>query len=282
MTAYVFAEPTEDIENASFVKNKWRFCAVAADCVRNVKKLIVFDLDGTLASSKQAIDEEMSRLFIELLDIGSVAVISGGDWPQFERQLLGQLTPHNTFAKLFLLPTSGTKFYRFDRAWAQVYADTFTDDERQRVTDALATAVSDSGLADEGTWGDQIEDRGSQITFSALGQQAPPDAKAAWDPDIRKRSALKAMLDLALPDFAVRIGGSTSVDITRPGIDKAYGIRKLAEISGFDVSEMLFVGDALYPGGNDAPVRDAGVATIAVTDISDTKLVIETIVKLGG
>ena len=247
-----------------------------------MKKLIVFDLDGTLATSKQAIDNDMGRLFVELLDMRSVAVISGGDWPQFERQLLGQLTPNKGFTKLYLLPTSGTKFYRFDGLWTQVYADTFTDDERQRVIDALAKAVSDSGLADEDIWGDQIEDRGSQITFSALGQQAPPDAKAAWDPDIRKRSALKITLDLALPDFAVRIGGSTSVDITRPGIDKAYGIRKLAEISGFDLSVMLFVGDALYPGGNDAPVRDAGVATIAVNDISDTKLVIETIIKLGG
>ena len=214
-----------------------------------MKKLIVFDLDGTLATSKQAIDDDMRRLFVELLDIRSVAVISGGDWPQFERQLLGRLTPSDTFAKLFLLPTSGTKFYRFDRVWTQIYAYTFTADERQRVKNALAQAASDSGLTDDGVWGDQIEDRGSQITFSGLGQQAPPDAKAAWDPDIQKRNRLKAMLDRALPEFAVRIGGSTSIDITRPGIDKAYGIRKLAKLSGFGLPEMLFVGDALFPGG---------------------------------
>ena len=247
-----------------------------------MKKLIVFDLDGTLATSKQAIDDDMGRLFVELLDIWPIAVISGGDWPQFERQLLGQLMPNDTFDRLFLLPTSGTKFYRFDRAWAQVYADIFTDDERPRVTNALAKAVTDSGLKDDSVWGEQIENRGSQITFSGLGQQAPPDAKAAWDADIQKRTRLKALLDLALPDFAVRIGGSTSIDITRPGVDKAYGIRKLAAISGFDLPEMLFVGDALYPGGNDSPVRDAGVATIAVNDISETKLVIETIIKLGS
>ncbi len=247
-----------------------------------MKKLIVFDLDGTLATSKQAIDEDMRGLFVELLGIRSVAVISGGDWPQFERQLLEQLPPSNIFTNLFLLPTSGTKFYRFDRLWTQIYADTFTDDERRRVKDALGRAVSGSGLAGEGVWGEQIEDRGSQITFSGLGQQAPTDAKAAWDPHIQKRNRLKTLLDRALPDFAVRIGGSTSIDITRPGIDKAYGIHKSASVSGFDLPEMLFVGDALYPGGNDAPVRDAGVATIAVNDISETKLVIETIIKLGS
>lgn len=246
------------------------------------KKLIVFDLDGTLATSKQAIDEDMGRLFVELLGIRSIAVISGGDWPQFERQLLGQLPPTDTFAKLFLLPTSGTKFYRFDRMWTQIYADTLTAIERQQIKDALAQAVTESGLGSERVWGDQIEDRGSQITFSGLGQQAPPDAKAAWDPDIQKRNRLKVLLDRALPDFAVRIGGSTSIDVTRPGIDKAYGIRKLAQLSGFGLPEMLFVGDALYPGGNDSPVRDAGVATIAVNDISETKLVIQTIIKLNG
>lgn len=247
-----------------------------------MKRLIVFDLDGTLAASKQPIDEDMRRLFVELLEIRPVAVISGGDWPQFERQLLGQLIPSIAFTELFLLPTSGTKFYRFDGAWTQVYSDIFTADERQRITDALIQAISASRLPDDRVWGDQIEDRGSQITFSGLGQDAPLDAKAGWDPDLRKRNGLKALLDRALPDFAVRIGGATSVDVTRPGIDKAYGIRKLAKASGFGLSEMLFVGDSLYLGGNDAPVRDAGVSTIAVNDIGETKLVIETILKLNN
>ncbi len=247
-----------------------------------MKKLIAFDLDGTLATSKQSVDAEMARLMIELLKLHAVAVISGGDWPQFERQLLDQLPLRGKYDKFFLLPTSGTKFYRFDGVWSQVYADNFSVEERDRVMDALTSAAAEVGFADETIWGEQIEDRGSQITFSGLGQEAQPDVKASWDPDIQKRNRLKALLDMRLPDFAVRIGGSTSVDITKPGIDKAYGIKKLAVISGFGLSEMLFVGDALYPGGNDAPVRDAGVATIAVHDIADTKLVIETIIKLAS
>jgi phosphomannomutase len=247
-----------------------------------IKTLIVFDLDGTLATSKQAIDAEMAGLFVQLLALRGVAVISGGDWPQFERQLLRQLPTRGQYEKLFLLPTSGTKFFRFEGLWSQVYADIFSTEEREHVMDALTSAAAEAGLADETVWGDQIEDRGSQITFSGLGQEAPPDIKARWDPDIQKRNRLKMLLDARLPDFAVRIGGSTSVDITKPGIDKAYGINKLSVISGVALSEMLFVGDALYPGGNDAPVRDAGVTTIAVRDIADTKLVMETIIKLAG
>ena len=247
-----------------------------------VKRLVIFDLDGTLASSKQAIDDEMALLLFELLTIRQVAVISGGDWPQFERQLLGRLPASSHLDSLLLMPTSGTKFYRFDSVWKLVYADIFTLDEREEIVAALETVVAEAGLADEIIWGERIEDRGSQITYSGLGQQAPLEEKAKWDPDVRKRTKLKAILERRLPDFAVRVGGSTSIDVTRPGIDKAYGIRKLVQSTGFDIDEMLFVGDALYPGGNDAPVRDFGVATIAVRDIDETKLVIQTILRLLG
>ena len=248
--------------------------------METIKRLVVFDLDGTLAASKQAIDGDMALLLAKLLEVRLVAVISGGDWPQFERQLLGHLPASARLDNMLLMPTSGTKYYRFAGSWTQVYAELFGAEEQRRIFSAFEEAVAEAGLTDDRSWGERIEDRGSQITFSGLGQQAPLEEKEKWDPDLRKRTRLKAMLERRLPDVAVRIGGSTSIDITRPGIDKAYGIRKLAEATSFDIDEMLFIGDALYPGGNDAPVRDFGVATIAVRDIGETKLVIETILRL--
>ena len=250
--------------------------------METVKRLVVFDLDGTLAASKQSIDGDMALLLANLLEVRLVAVISGGDWPQFERQLLGHLPASARLDNLLLMPTSGTKFYRFDGSWKKVYAELFGAEERRRIGRAFEEAVAEAGLADDRSWGEKIEDRGSQITFSGLGQQAPLEQKENWDRDLQKRTRLKAMLERRLPDVAVRIGGSTSIDITRPGVDKAYGIRKLAEATGCNIDEMLFVGDALYSGGNDAPVRDFGVATIAVRDITDTKLVIETLLRVFG
>lgn len=123
-----------------------------------------------------------------------------------------------------------------------------------------------------------IEDRGSQITFSALGQKAPLDAKTRWDPDFAKRRKIKAILDTLLPEFAVRLGGTTSIDVTKLGIDKAYGIRKLRDVLGVSLEEMLFIGDALFVGGNDYPAKEAGVVTIQVRDPDETKRVIETLV----
>ncbi len=243
-----------------------------------MKRLVAYDLDGTLAQSKQPIDPETAALLARLTQVAAVAVISGGDWPQFTQQLVGKLPDDTDLDRLFLLPASGTKLYRYQRRWEQVYAELFTEDERTRILNALATSISDQGLDSVQSWGEKIEDRGSQITFSGLGQQAPLDAKQAWDPDFAKRKRLQTALSLLLPGFAVRVGGSTSVDITRKGIDKAYGLAKLAAASGIPVSEMIFIGDALYPGGNDYAVHEAGIDTIGVRDVIETRRVSEAIV----
>jgi phosphomannomutase len=244
-----------------------------------MKKLIVFDLDGTLAGSKAPLDAEMSGLLHDLFGIVKVAVISGGDWPQFEEQLLGNLPNDERLANLSLLPTCGTKFYRYAApAWKPIYSEDFTTAERDRILSSLEKAISMADFKPDKLWGAQIEDRGSQITFSALGQQAPLEEKIKWDPEVTKRKKIKAILDTLIPDFSVRTGGSTSIDITKPGIDKAYGIRKLRDNLGISIREMIYVGDALYAGGNDYPAEEAGVDCIPVQDPHETKRVIQTII----
>jgi len=243
-----------------------------------MKKLIVFDLDGTLAESKSSIDAEMAQLLAVLMKVAKVAVISGGDLPQFERQLLGGLTQGASLAGLYLLPTCGTKFFRYDGKWEKVYSEDFTADESAKIITALKKTIAAARLGIEKTWGEAIEDRGSQITFSALGQEAPLEEKRKWDPDFSKRKKLKAALDELIPEFYVRLGGTTSVDITKPGIDKGYGIRKLRDTLDIAIADMIFVGDALFPGGNDYPAKEAGALSIAVRDVHEAKRVIESIV----
>jgi HAD superfamily hydrolase (TIGR01484 family) len=221
----------------------------------------------------------MSGLLHDLLTVVKVAVISGGDWPQFEKQLLSNLPHDERLANLSLLPTCGTKFYRYDSAdWKKVYSEDFTTDQRERILSSLKKAIGVAGFKIEKLWGEQIEDRGSQITFSALGQQAPLEEKEKWDSDFAKRKKIQAILDTLIPEFSVRIGGSTSVDITKPGIDKAYGIRKLRDLLGISLEEMIFVGDALYVGGNDYPAEQAGVVSIPVRDPNETKRVTQAII----
>jgi phosphomannomutase len=242
-----------------------------------MKRLIVFDLDGTLARSKSAIDAEMSLLLGGLLDVVRVAIISGGDWPQFEAQVLGHLRRDAHMSRLSLLPTCGTKFFAYDARWQALYSEDLSTSDKSKILGALNRALDETGLRAKGLWGEAVEDRASQITFSALGQHAPLDAKAEWDPHFDKRQKIRAVMETLIPGFSIRLGGTTSIDVTKLGIDKAYGIRKLKEVIGVPLEEMLFIGDALFVGGNDRPAKDAGVTCIQVRDAEETKRVIETL-----
>ncbi|MFI6988549.1 HAD-IIB family hydrolase [Nonomuraea wenchangensis] len=228
--------------------------------------LVAFDLDDTLAVSKSQIDERMAALLGRLLDAVEVCVISGGQFAQFQTQVLRHLPiDDRQRARLHLMPTCGTRYYRWkDGDWSLVYAEDFAESEKAEIIEVLTRSAKELGLWSDDTWGDIIEDRGSQITFSALGQQAPPNAKYAWDPDGAKRRLLCARVSEQLPTLEVRGGGSTSVDITRQGVDKAYGIGRLLEALDLSIGDVLFVGDRLDEGGNDYPVKRMGVECVAV------------------
>jgi len=248
-----------------------------------MKKLIVFDLDGTLAESKASIDAEMAKLLNSLLAIVKVAVISGGAWQQFEKQVLAHLSHDGRLKNLSLLPTCGTKFYKYESSWELLYSEDFTEAEDKKIIGSLKQTIASFDGKAAKVWGEIIEDRGSQITFSALGQQAPLEEKKKWDPDFTKRKKMKGILDLLIPEFSVRLGGATSIDVTKQGIDKAYGIRKLRDVLGIAIEDMIFIGDAVFPGGNDYPAKEAGALSIEVKDPHETKRVIEAIIAcLGG
>jgi hypothetical protein len=245
-----------------------------------MKQLVAFDLDGTLAESKQPLKDDMADAIADLLGVADVAVISGGDWPQFEKQVASRLPARAAREKLWLMPTTGTKLYTCrEGQWAPVYAELFTDAQRKGIIAAFNASLDATGFTPEQTWGERIEDRGSQITFSALGQQAPLEAKEKWDPDFAKRKIIQADLRKRLPGLAINMGGATSIDITREGVDKAYGMEQLAKHSGIALGAMLFIGDAIFPGGNDYPPKEKlGMDCVKVRDPGDTINVIAAIV----
>lgn len=215
----------------------------------------------------------MAGLLVDLLDVVEVCVISGGNFAQFESQLIANLPLEHpeALSRLHLMPTCGTQYYLYQSGeWRQQYAENLTDDQKIAALAAVEFEAKRLGLWESETWGPILEDRGSQITFSALGQAAPVEAKKAWDPTGEKKNSLRAAVEPHLPQLEVRSGGSTSIDITRRGIDKAYGMRKLFELTGVGFDEMIFVGDRLDPDGNDFPVIALGIPTHAVDGWHDT------------
>jgi phosphomannomutase len=254
-----------------------------------MKKLIAFDLDGTLAPSKSHFHERMVNMFDRLLEKYQVCVISGGKYELFQRQFLTQITEDpDLLKKLHLMPTSGTRYYKYETdKWVEKYAENISPDDKKRIAKALEEGLDESGYREVNTYGDIIEDRDSQVSLSIYGQEIVAELgkeglrlKEEWDPDGSKKLRLRDIIAPKIPEFEVRAAGATTIDVTKPGIDKAYGMKKLMEATGLTKEDILFLGDKIIPGGNDYAVEQMGIDCIAVRNWQDTAYAIEGIVKV--
>ncbi len=245
------------------------------------KKIIAFDLDGTLAESKTVLDKEMAKIIGNLLEKKIVAIISGGAYPQFEKQLLPNLKHTKSLENLFLLPTSGSSFYHFkNEKWQLVYENLLNKKEKEKIEKGFEEAFLKINYQHpKKVYGKTIEDRGSQFTFSAVGQGAPLEVKQNWNKTQDKRSQIQKILQQQLPKFEIRLGGLTSVDITKKGIDKGYAIEQIVKILKTNKDEIAFVGDAIYEGGNDHAVVRTGIETVEVSGPEETKYFIRSLLK---
>lgn len=253
------------------------------------KKLIVFDIDGTLTPSKAPADKEMINLLLDLLNKRSVAIIGGGKYSLFREQLTQQMPEKDErLKKLYLFPTNSTAFYRYDGDWNKVYSHELSDGEKEKINSAFEEVFSKVNYQpSEKTYGTVIEDRGTQISFSPLGQEVVAmlgekegvTLKEDWNKKYDfLRQKMREILQELLPEFEVRAGGLTTIDITRKGIDKAYGVRQIAKHLDVKIEDMLFVGDAIFPGGNDYAALETGIDYVKVKDPNDTKELIRTII----
>ncbi|MBI5731937.1 MAG: HAD-IIB family hydrolase [Candidatus Magasanikbacteria bacterium] len=247
------------------------------------KQLIIFDLDGTLTKSKARVSRQTAALFSKLLQKKFVAVVGGGKYGQFKKQLLAKLEiPKPLLANLFLFPANATSFYRYNKGWQEIYKREFSARAKKKIREAFRQALRDiryvphvPHLVYPKTYGPVLEDRGTEITFSALGQQAPLARKEEWDRRHEMRFKLMRALRKYLPEFEIRSGGHTSIDVTQKGIDKAYGVRQISKTLKMPIKKMIFVGDALYPGGNDYAAKKTGIECLQVSGPEETNQIIK-------
>jgi phosphomannomutase len=251
-------------------------------------EVIAFDIDGTLTRSKSPIednpfvDTDMSDLLNKLMERYRVAIISGASMKQFESQILSHLTKDPEKLKnLYLLPTNGTTLCTYkDGNWQCPEVNALKEEEKNKIYDAFNKMFEEVGFKiPTNVYGEVLEDRGSQITFSAFGQNAPVEIKEAWDKDHHKREEVVRILKKYLPDFTSHIGGTTSIDVTRKGIDKAYGLRELLKYLDLAREKLLYIGDELFPDGNDAPALLVAGECQSVKGPEETKKVILGLLK---
>jgi HAD superfamily hydrolase (TIGR01484 family) len=249
----------------------------------STKKLYIFDLDGTLTESKSKISPKMGSLISKLLENKKVAVISGGKFDQFKKQFLSGLKTNAELSNLSLFPTNSTTSYqRKNSSWKKNYEEKLSSKEKEGILSAIKKLqTSKIYKKPTKTYGSIIENRGTQITISAIGQLAPVSEKKKWNETSDKRSAYIALLRKDLKKFEIKKGGLTSIDITRKGIDKSYGIKKILKALNVHKKDAVFIGDAFYRGGNDAPARKAGIDCIPVSGPKDTEKIIKEALVAG-
>lgn len=167
------------------------------------KKIIIADLDGTLAESKSPMDPEMAGIIARLLRFKHFAVISGGSYNQFLTQFVKSIPADGAdLSHLYLFPTCATSMYvNNGNEWQNVYTESLPDEKKKQIFEAFDKALADAGFQKpEKIYGELIEDRGTQITFSANGQTAPLEIKSAYDPDASKRLKIVEHLNKYLPE----------------------------------------------------------------------------------
>jgi phosphomannomutase len=258
------------------------------------KKLIVFDLDGTLTESKAPLTSDVSELLVKLLEKKPVAVISGGRYQQFQEQFLKHLScPPELLSRLYLFPTTATAFYRYNAdpaspareqgGWQKVYEHLLPAETRKKVIDAFEEVFKELGYQHpEKTYGPVLQDRGTQITFTAVGQdivdmigaEKGVAAKLAFK-ETGWREKIAAAMQKRFPDLEAKVGGYSSVDVVQKGIDKGYGVMQIEKHIGVSIKDMLFIGDQIVPGGNDYAVVKTGVDYIQVPGPKQAKEAIE-------
>lgn len=247
------------------------------------KKIIAFDIDGTLTASKTLITESMANLIKELVKQKIVIAIAGGSFKQLETQFLPPFLRDNSMIPFIhnftLLPTSGSQRYEYNeikKEWALTDKEPLPSEAKERAIKLLQEVIDNPiyGIPPNPI-GEIIEDRDTQITFTPNGQQAPIELKLHFDPDRKKRERIKAMLEPKLPEVSILINGTSSIDILPKGFNKAVGLIRFINKIGLKKSDVIFVGDGLFPGGNDYSVYEAGFETTAVKGPEETALLIQ-------
>ena len=242
-------------------------------------KTLIFDMDGTLAVTKSPLSLEMADLFSRASKIKNMVIITGGLLSQIKTQCIDMLTEKADLSNIYILPTSGGEMRSYNlktKQWGLIYDNKLSTNQKERIIDSLKNALEKASfkIKPEELRGEQIEDRGSQVSLSLLGQKQLPEIKVSYDPDQRKRVELIGYMSELTQEFDVNIGGSTTIDITLKGIDKEYGINSFFKETGFEKSEALFIGDKIMPGGNDWPAIKTGIDTYQTHNPENTALII--------
>lgn len=228
-------------------------------------KHFFFDLDNTLTRSKSHIEPAHADTLRALMEHADVIVVSGHGERDI-RAHLEDLTGYHVLGQNgnFAQKADGTILWERKLSPEQVEAiHAFIKKARAH----LALEVRDEN--------DIVEDRGCQVAYSLIGHHEDIEKKEAFDPEHAKRKKLLEDLSEDVQKLAqeahieIKIGGTTVLDFIDKGKNKGYNITEFIHALGWEKQECIYVGDALFPSGNDETVIGV-IPTHPVKDFHET------------
>jgi phosphomannomutase len=228
-------------------------------------KHVFFDLDKTLTASRSPMTPEHQEIFDKLLKKSDVIVVSGGN----EEQIRRQTTP-GFVGRYYALAQSGN--HAMDKSGATLWEESLTGEQETLIEQVIRVLEKEFPPALHPAT--TIEHRGAQTSYSVTGFDAPIEAKYAFDPgDIKRNSALRAHPDevakLTANGIEVTPAGTSSFNFILAGKHKGFNITRFIKKMGWKSEDCIYVGDALFPGGNDETVIGV-IPTHAIKDHEET------------
>lgn len=239
-------------------------------------KHFFFDLDNTLTRSRSHIAPEHAPILQKLAAVADVIVVTGGR----NSQIIKQLDPEMQ-GRYYVLAQNGNEAIKKDGT--ELWMRRPSDEQKAAVVNLITQMKIHLNLSvkDEN---DLIEDRGCSIAYSTIGHNEDVGTKEAYDPDHSKRLALIEHFRIEVDSLRqehgieVRTGGTTCLDFFHAGKNKGYNVAQFLDTMGWKKEESLYIGDALFPGGNDETV--VGVTpTQSVTDYHATYNLLSDVLK---
>ena len=235
------------------------------DQIINGANVLFFDMDGTLTKSQSQIEAEMEKLVISLIESGrDVIVVSGQTYPRIRKQVGGKLLA----GRIYALAQNGNNLQ--DKGGVTIWNNTLTAENKAEISKHINSIRENFRDIFEGTdENDLVQDRGCQIAFSLLGHNADLSRKRRFDPDGSRRQEILKRFPLISSRVEVKIGGTTTFDYFEKDKNKGANVRQMIEKMNWKPEDCVYVGDALFEGGNDESVKDI-IDTHEVNSPEDT------------
>ena len=226
------------------------------------KRVLAFDLDGTLTEHRTWItDERLALLDLLRADGYRLMIVGAGQ----ARRIFTQLREY----PMDIVGNYGLQYavYRDDLGDLEFVRDLSLPCDRESVSARIMDVRAKTGYTEFA--GDPVEFHPTGcVTFPLLGTKANIADKLLFDPTREKRRAIHEEVARAFPEYSVFIGGSSSFDMAPKPYDKYYALTRFCEDEGYDKSEITYFGDDYGKGGNDECVYLSDIDFVKVEKYS--------------